>query len=57
LHPCFARVLSRAFDYAPHDAKELRESDSVGYELMTKAYGTPEQIEEAKKKAREKKKK
>lgn len=44
-------------DYAPHDAKELRGHDSVGYELMTKAYGTPEQIEEARKKARGRKKK
>jgi hypothetical protein len=37
-------------DYYPHDAKELKEHDSVGYELMTKAYGTPEQIAVAKKK-------
>lgn len=41
-------------DYFPHDAKELKEHDSVGYELMTKAYGTPEQIAAAKKKTAKK---
>jgi hypothetical protein len=44
-------------DYAPHDAKELRDYDSVGYEMMTKAYGTPEQIAALKQKDREKKRK
>ena len=36
--------------FFPHDAKVLKEHDSVGYELMTKIYGTPEQIAAAKKK-------
>ena len=43
-------------DYLPHDAAELKEHDSVGYEIMTKAYGTPEQIAAAKKKEAAKKK-
>jgi len=41
-------------DYYPHDAKELKDYDSVGYELMTKAYGTTEQIEALKKKGKKK---
>lgn len=44
-------------DYEPHNRKELKEYDSVGYEIMTKAWGTPEQIEERKKAAAAKKKK
>jgi hypothetical protein len=43
-------------DYFPHTAKELKEHDSVGYELMTKVYGSPEQIAAAKKKEADKKK-
>jgi hypothetical protein len=39
-------------DYYPHDRTELRDHDSVGYELMTKMWGTPEQIEAAKKKGK-----
>ena len=43
--------------YCPHDAKELKELDPVGYKLMTKVYGTPEQVAAEKKKDAEKKKK
>lgn len=43
-------------DYMPHNAKELKELDSVGYELMTKAYGTLEEIAKAKKSAKDNKK-
>src|SRR6185312_10553694 len=44
-------------DYEPHDRKELKEYDSVGYEVMTKIWGSPEQIEERKKKAAAKRRK
>ena len=42
-------------DYYPHDAKELREYDTVGFELMTKAWGSLEMIEAARKKQLQKK--
>lgn len=50
----FAELSCAYFDsleYPPHDHKELRELDSVGYELMTKAWGTPEEIAKLKKRA------
>ena len=31
-------------DYEPHDRAGLRNYDSVGYELMTRVWGTPEEI-------------
>ena len=43
-------------DYPPHNRKEMKVVDSVGYELMMKAWGTPEQIEQRKKEALERQK-
>lgn len=37
-------------DYTPTNRDELKEHDSVGYELMMKTWGTPEQIEARRKK-------
>jgi len=37
-------------DYYPHNRNELKEYDSVGYELMTKAYGKPELLAKKKNK-------
>ncbi len=34
-------------DYYPHNRAELRVYDSVGYEMMTRVWGTPEQMDEA----------
>ena len=39
-------------NYTPTGREELREHDSVGYELMAKVWGTPEQIEARRKKAK-----
>ncbi len=38
-------------DYTPHNRQELKEYDSVGYEMAMKAWGTPEQLAERKKNA------
>lgn len=53
-HEYFAELTCAYFDtldYAPHDRDELKDYDSVGYEIMTKAWGTPEQIEQRKRDA------
>jgi len=42
-------------DYHPHDRAELRSFDSVGYEVMTRVWGTPEQLDAARQRARPKK--
>ena len=51
-HEYFAELSTCYLDqipYAPFDANGLREYDSIGYELMTKVWGTIEQIDKAKK--------